>query len=500
MPHRKITNEFDLDFPQILAALNSPRAAIVQRYILDNFRDNIGFERYQALEAKAKIKYSKKGKATCDPAAACIRCLVTYNVYDIEDDSLRIAKDFAKDNEYWNILESLHIIELFIRQNQDQPSQSAPHLVTTNFVNLGAIYFNQFNGAHLSMPHAYMDFTGFVNGRLVEANLHGASLANAYLDGADFCKANLTRGILTNAHMDNAKFPETDCRDAIFDFADCSNTDFSTAKLQRASLRKATLYKTIFISADLTDGKMPDTSAKEASFVESNLTRTNLTNVNFQRVALNSAKLIETNAAKAKFTHCHFSFATLKDANFSEATLSKCLFYYSDLSGSNFKGTKFIETDFTHASIEKAQFENAEFNNCTFISRDSLLHDPNAVYSQLTHWHEQIKNAKNQTRRLFRSLILDNILRITADMPLIERQNLYHAINAHPVFEHRRPSIRKEANLTARFFAKHRDDDYDPAHPPVPFLSKTQMKLREGLMPETALVPSGPRRHRFIQM
>ena len=111
---------------------------------------------------------------------------------------------------------------------------------------------------------------------LNKADIQGAHLAGAWLQGVDFTQvdlrgARLAYAILTDAELLLAKLQDANLRHAVLWSADLTGANFSGADLTEASLREADLTEADLTGADLTGADLTDAKLTDAKLTDAKL-------------------------------------------------------------------------------------------------------------------------------------------------------------------------------------------------------------------------------------
>jgi uncharacterized protein YjbI with pentapeptide repeats len=171
---------------------------------------------------------------------------------------------------------------------------------------------------------------------LGEANLRGAGLEGADLARADLAGAALVGAALGEADLQGAMLEEADLRDAVVRFARLRG-----AVLEHASLQGADLW-----GADLRDAVLTDAQLQGARLEEANLEGADLSGANLQ-----NAVLRQTNLKGCRLRGADLRGAVLADANLQGASLQDARLQEVDLSG----------CDITNVHLSDARLDGARF-------------------------------------------------------------------------------------------------------------------------------------------
>ena len=187
--------------------------------------------------------------------------------------------------------------------------------------------------ARLSTPLSNANLRG---ADLREANLEGTGLVNADLAGADLREAKLSKADLRQANLNGADLSDTRLREAQLSGAQLSATRLSLADLRGADL----------VSANLNG----------ADLVSANLEGANLSGVNLKAAQLNGACLAwadlrEANLASAVLTGADVREAKLEGADLESADLRYTNFSGADLIKANLRGAYCLRTVFAKVDL-----------------------------------------------------------------------------------------------------------------------------------------------------
>ena len=156
------------------------------------------------------------------------------------------------------------------------------------------------------------------------ADLTGASLAGARLDGINFRAADLS-----GANLQAAKLRGADLTDAVLDGADLAGALLQHAVGRAASMKKArlsrvravgaTLEAVEFTDSDLSDGDFTDAKLTNAIFRRTNLSRTNLTRADLRYAVFYYGVIEEAVLRYADVSGAYFGGMTVNDVDLSSA-------------------------------------------------------------------------------------------------------------------------------------------------------------------------------------
>lgn len=160
----------------------------------------------------------------------------------------------------------------------------------------------------------HRDFTGadLTDARLTGADLRGCSLRGSVLDGAQFVGADLSGADLTECRATSTVFGQADLSGAVLFAADLEGASLSSTRLRGADFRAANLDRARLRDADLTDA---------------DLTRAILTSVDLTGASVSGARLTHADLSGSGLRHLqHFEAAewigvSVLDIDFSGAYL-----------------------------------------------------------------------------------------------------------------------------------------------------------------------------------
>ncbi len=216
------------------------------------------------------------------------------------------------------------------------------------------------------------DFSGETIVRRVQffrANLTGANLERAHLDGADFTEAKLQRTKLVGCKAEELMFNKISLAGAdlsgsvlekcnFFD-VDCTKTNFTAAKLDQsvfldvegdgAIFRRASLVNlrvvrvdkgTRFTNADFRDADMTRANLRGARLAGSTFVGATLHTADFSEADLTGAKLSGVRAPEARFERADLTNADLRGADLLSAMLAR-----ATVAGANFEEANLFRAD-----------------------------------------------------------------------------------------------------------------------------------------------------------
>ena len=151
-------------------------------------------------------------------------------------------------------------------------------------------------------PAAGVDWSGCEQNRVImrKAELQGARLGGATMDGSDLAQANLSGADLTRASVERARFSGANLERAKLVRLLAYRTNFSGARLVGADLTKAELARANLASTDLSGANMEKAEFQRATLEGATLTGANLTGADLARTNLAKAKLGGARMAQAR--------------------------------------------------------------------------------------------------------------------------------------------------------------------------------------------------------
>jgi uncharacterized protein YjbI with pentapeptide repeats len=184
---------------------------------------------------------------------------------------------------------------------------------------------------------------------LTDANLTQTDLSNARLFHANMARADLTRAVLIGAHMTHARLDS-----ALLIAGNLSHAVLTDAKLAHADLTGARLTHADLTGADLTRAKLTRAKLTDAGLTRANLTRANLKDADLTRANLFRADLAGADLTRANLSHASLPGANLAHADLTGATLVLANFTVTNLKSTNLTGATLFETMFVDADLSRS--------------------------------------------------------------------------------------------------------------------------------------------------
>lgn len=237
-----------------------------------------------------------------------------------------------------------------------------------------------------SLKGANLEGAELVAAQLNDANLENANLVGATLDfanmvGANLKGANLKGASLENAILQKANLKGANLENAILSFAVLNNCDLEGANLEGATLSKAYLTKASAKDANLTKANLTESNLAYSNFTNANLTHSNLsfadlTHATFNKAIFNYAQMKRTRIYQTKINYCDFKETIMDDVLVSEVAAKHCNFVRCnakeftftsvDLEGSSFSSSRFVECGFLSSNLKDTEILDTTFSECNF--------------------------------------------------------------------------------------------------------------------------------------
>jgi uncharacterized protein YjbI with pentapeptide repeats len=206
---------------------------------------------------------------------------------------------------------------------------------------------------------------------LSRADLSGANLADAKLDGmraerTNFAGANLSKASLVGARANEANFAgaslvaaeasRINVRHANLRGANCESASLIGAELQQADLTGVK-----FCHADLTRASLTGAKIENADFAGARLVDANLRFLSLRTVALAGASFAWANLRRCDFegvqsADLEFEHANLRGAIFTDSVLRRTSFFGADLRDSGLANSDWVGADLRDADLRGVSF------------------------------------------------------------------------------------------------------------------------------------------------
>ena len=201
-----------------------------------------------------------------------------------------------------------------------------------------------------SLQYGCFEESQFINTRLKDAKLYGASLFGAHLNGANLEIAQLQRVNLGHAKLKNA-----DLRGAKL-----NHTDLSGAKLSEADLKKAKLNYAILKQAKLKNAPLLGATLHDADLQGADLSGADLSGAKLKDADLRGAKLKEANLSGADLKNADLSGADLQFADLRGADLPCAILRGVNLGAAKMYGADLGDVRLSLADVRDITFEKPE--------------------------------------------------------------------------------------------------------------------------------------------
>jgi uncharacterized protein YjbI with pentapeptide repeats len=181
---------------------------------------------------------------------------------------------------------------------------------------------------------------------LSHANLSGANLCKAELNGAYLAEANLREASLESAGLVEAFLAGADLSHANLEYASFTSANLNGADLIGSMLNRANLRWANLSGATLSGAQLKEGDLRQASLVNAKLRGVNLSGADLQ-----AAILVDTDLTDADLTGCHIYGISAWNVKLDGATQKNLIVTHAD------------EPEVTVDNIEVAQFIYLMLNN-----------------------------------------------------------------------------------------------------------------------------------------
>jgi uncharacterized protein YjbI with pentapeptide repeats len=219
---------------------------------------------------------------------------------------------------------------------------------------------------------------------LSRADLSGANLANAKLDGIRAERTNFAGATLNKASLVGVR-----ANDANLAGASLVGADASRIKLRSANLRGANCESASFVGAELQQADLTGARLRHADLAEASLSRASIENADFTGARFDGANLRRLPMRLARFAgaiflganlgHCDFEGVQAADLDFERALLRGALFTDSVLPRSHFRGANLQDCGLANIQWENADLRDADLRGASFhlgSTRSGLVGSP----------------------------------------------------------------------------------------------------------------------------
>lgn len=213
---------------------------------------------------------------------------------------------------------------------------------------------------------------------LSEKNFDGLDLTNAVFDYAD-----LSDTSFTNTNLSSARFVKSDLTNSVFSSANLSNTNFFGADLSSGIISDSTISGANLSYTNLSGHDLSDKDLTDTILVGANLSNTNLTNVDLSGRDLTSADLSFTDLSNIDLSGTNLSFTNLLETKFDNTDLSDAVIIdvdFTKIKNNNMKNCKLSGTSFSYSDVSGMDFSGADLSY-SFFKRTTA---PNTNFNNAT--------------------------------------------------------------------------------------------------------------------
>lgn len=221
---------------------------------------------------------------------------------------------------------------------------------------------------------------------LHSANLQGASLSMACLEGAVLEEANLAESDLAGANLKRAALAEANLTDAMLEEANLQGAGLRFVQGHRAVLEGANLRGADLWGASLENAVLANANLRGAKLVEANLQGADLAGANLQgtalgKVNLQGARLLGADLHGASLTGANLRGANLRDAHMHNIVLTHTDITHVHVSGAWLDKTRLRQEQLGGAIGEElaGEFEEARKGYLALERNFAELGDPDAA-------------------------------------------------------------------------------------------------------------------------
>jgi uncharacterized protein YjbI with pentapeptide repeats len=226
-------------------------------------------------------------------------------------------------------------------------------------------------GAH--MPDVHAAGSTWFGAVLAHADLGGADLREARLNGANLGGAKLARARLGKADLTGAVLRHADLSETDLSASMLRDADLSGANLAGASFRDAQLPEQTFLKANLQGASFAGAVLAKSNFIEADLSGVDFTGAELELVTFVGCRLDGANFAKARGAKMH--------------AVNSCSFAKVDFRGAVLTGAFLRGSNLRDAVLEGADLRSADLSECTLTGarlRRANARDAMLVRSDLT--------------------------------------------------------------------------------------------------------------------
>jgi len=254
------------------------------------------------------------------------------------------------------------------------------------------------------------------------ADLHGADLKKAWLQGANLSNADLHRADLQKARLQWANLSNADLRKTNLQHSNLANAilfkaNLSGANMEEARLFHANIQETNFVkSIGLTVPQVKEANSWTLAFYDTdflmglglstdhndkvsrkNLSKDFLQNANLQDAMLNGYNLQEANLQEANLHRANLQRANLVEADLHRANLQRANLVEADLQGTKLQGANLGWADLQGAKLRGAKLRGADFRGAKNLTIEQV---ESAKNWELAFYDDEFLNIHGEELRL----------------------------------------------------------------------------------------------------
>lgn len=217
---------------------------------------------------------------------------------------------------------------------------------------------------------------------LIQRNLIGADLEQAFLPGinlsrAQLEKANLKQARLEGANLTEAKMESVNLRQALLEGTKLSGAHLTGANLILANLEGADLRQARLEEANISGAHLDGANLSQARLDMANLWLARLRDANLTQASLHGANIKEAQLTDAELNETQLFGANLIEARLERADLSGALLTNADLSRARMEGTILYSADLQNAKLNGALIgpsilSSADLSGATGLTQEML--------------------------------------------------------------------------------------------------------------------------------
>lgn len=235
----------------------------------------------------------------------------------------------------------------------------------------------------IKAPRAQLAKSDLHGTSLREATLNGANLDGSNLMKADLRGADLRGATLRNANLARASLLRADLRGAILTDAELGYAELVSANLCNVDLRRAKAGHANLLEAHLQAANLDESILDAAELGNADLRRARLTNASLmtarlrradlRRADLERAQLVGADLRDAKLHGAQLRAVNLREADLRGADLREADLRSAELRGANLRGADLRDADLRGANVRGADLHVAALRGADLCRTD--LHD-----------------------------------------------------------------------------------------------------------------------------